>query len=216
MIAPIFFTIILNDVNAGECLFLKRTINDQEMTEKEKCAEGLMYNANHDEELIHERLICKDLCQEYNSITSSNLEERTETMKKIIGKTAGDFLIEQPFMCDYGYNIELGKNFYSNHNLIILDAAKVTFGDHVFIAPNCSFYTAGHPINATERNEGLEYAHPITIGNNVWIGGNVVVLPGVSIGDNSIIGAGSIVNKSIPENVIAVGNPCKVVKRIDE
>ncbi|MNY21902.1 putative acetyltransferase [compost metagenome] len=136
-------------------------------------------------------------------------------MKEII-EVKGDFLIEQPFMCDYGYNIEIGKNFYSNHNLIILDAAKVTFGENVFVAPNCSFYTAGHPVNFAERNEGLEYAHPITVGNNVWIGGNVVVLPGVAIGDNSIIGAGSVVNKSIPENVIAVGNPCKVVKTIGD
>lgn len=185
------------------------------MTEKEKCAEGLMYNANYDEELIRERIRCKDLCQDYNQIRSSDMEARTAKMKEIID-AKGDFLIEQPFMCDYGYNIEIGKNFYSNHNLVILDAAKVTFGEHVFIAPNCSFYTAGHPVKVTERNEGLEYAHPITVGNNVWIGGNVIVLPGVTIGDNSIIGAGSVVNKSIPDNVIAVGNPCKVVKQIEQ
>lgn len=185
------------------------------MTEKEKCAEGLMYNANYDEELIRERIVCKDLCQDYNQIRSSDMESRSAKMKEII-EVKGEFLIEQPFMCDYGYNIEIGKNFYSNHNLIILDAAKVTFGENVFIAPNCSFYTAGHPVNATERNEGLEYAHPITVGDNVWIGGNVVVLPGVTIGNNSIIGAGSVVNKSIPDNVIAVGNPCKVVKTVGE
>lgn len=185
------------------------------MTEKEKCAEGLMYNANYDEELIRERILCKDLCQEYNGLKSSAMEARTEKMKEIIGKIKGNFLVEQPFICDYGYNIEIGENFYSNHNLVILDAAKVTFGDNVFIAPNCGFYAAGHPVNAAERNEGLEYAHPITIGNNVWIGGNVVVLPGVSIGDNTIIGAGSVVNKSIPANVIAVGNPCRVVKKIE-
>ncbi|WP_343747259.1 sugar O-acetyltransferase [Fluviicola sp.] len=186
------------------------------MTEKEKCAEGLMYNANYDETLIRERIICKDLCQEYNGLKSSDMEARSAKMNEIIGSTKGNFLIEQPFICDYGYNIEIGENFYSNHNLVILDAAKVTFGDNVFIAPNCGFYTAGHPVDVAQRNEGLEYAHPITIGNNVWIGGNVVVLPGVSIGDNSIIGAGSVVNKSIPANVIAVGNPCKVKKSIDE
>ncbi len=186
------------------------------MTEKEKCAAGLMYNANYDEQLIHERAQCKDLCQEYNLLKSSDVKGRSQKIREIIGVATDDFLIEQPFMCDYGYNIEIGENFYSNHNMIILDAAKVTFGDNVFIAPNCGFYTAGHPVDAKQRNEGLEYAHPITVGNNVWIGGNVIVLPGVSIGDNSIIGAGSVVNKSIPENVIAVGNPCKVIKKIDE
>ncbi len=186
------------------------------MTEKEKCAAGLMYNANYDEQLIQERIVCKDLCQEYNLLKSSDSEGRSQKIREIVGTAKENFLIEQPFMCDYGYNIEIGENFYSNHNMIILDAAKVTFGDNVFIAPNCGFYTAGHPVNAAERNEGLEYAYPITVGNNVWIGGNVIVLPGVSIGDNSIIGAGSVVNKSIPANVIAVGNPCKVIKKIDE
>lgn len=117
-------------------------------------------------------------------------------------------------MCDYGYNIEIGENFYSNHNLIILDGNKVTFGDNVFIAPNCCFYTAGHPIDYNTRNQGLEYAKPIEVGNNVWIGGNVVVLPGVKIGDNVVIGAGSIVTRDIPSNSVAVGNPCRVIKEI--
>ncbi len=117
-------------------------------------------------------------------------------------------------MCDYGYNIEIGENFYANHNLIILDGSKVQFGDNVFIAPNCSFYTAGHPLDAERRNKGLEYAKPIKVGNNVWIGGNVIVLPGVTIGDNTVIGAGSVVNKDIPSNVVAVGNPCKVIKQL--
>lgn len=117
-------------------------------------------------------------------------------------------------MCDYGFNIHIGENFYSNHNLIILDAAPVTFGDNVFIAPNCGFYTAGHPLDATERNKGLEYAHPITVGDNVWIGGNVCVLSGVTIGNNSVIGAGSVVVKDIPPYSLAVGNPCKVIKTV--
>ena len=107
-----------------------------------------------------------------------------------------------------------GENFYSNVNCTILDGAKVTFGDNVFIAPNCGFYTAGHPENVKQRNEGIEYAYPITVGNNVWIGAQVVVLPGVTIGDNSIIGAGSVVTKDIPANVIAVGNPCKVIRKV--
>ena len=135
-------------------------------------------------------------------------------MKGILGNTGENFLIEQPFICDYGYNIKIGENFYSNHNLMILDANTVEFGDNVFIAPNCGFYTAGHPLDYKTRNEGLEYGKPIKIGNNVWIGGNVIVLPGVTIGDNSVIGAGSVVNKDIPANVVAVGKPCKVIKEL--
>ena len=123
-------------------------------------------------------------------------------------------MIEQTFWCDYGYNIEIGENFYSNHNLIILDGAKVTFGDNCFIAPNCGFYTAGHALDIKQRNQGLEIAWPITVGNNVWFGGNVIVLPGVSIGDGCIIGAGSVVNKDIPSGVLAAGNPCRVIRKI--
>ena len=124
-------------------------------------------------------------------------------------------MIEQPFHCDYGYNIEIGENFYANVNCVVLDEAKVKFGDNVFVAPNCGFYTAGHPIDAAERNKGLEYARPITVGDNVWIGAGVTVLPGVTIGDNCVIGAGSVVVKDIPANCIAVGNPCKVIKTIN-
>ena len=125
-----------------------------------------------------------------------------------------NFIIEPSFWCDYGYNIELGENFYSNHNLVILDPAKVTFGDNVFIGPNCGFYTAGHPLNIEERNKGLEYAKPIAVGNNVWFGGNVAVMPGVTIGDNCTIAAGSIVTKDIPDNSLAAGVPCKVIRKI--
>ena len=184
------------------------------MSEKEKMLKGEIYDANYDEELIKDRYIAKDKCFKYNNMQPSDLEGRKELMKTILGKTKENFLIEQPFVCDYGTNIEIGENFYSNHNLTILDANKVTFGDNVFIAPNCGFYTAGHPIDYETRNKGLEYAKPITIGNNVWIGGNVTVLPGVTIGDNVVIGAGSVVNKDIPSNVVAVGNPCKVIKEI--
>jgi acetyltransferase-like isoleucine patch superfamily enzyme len=146
----------------------------------------------------------------------SNIEAKRTIIKKLIGKVGKNFWIEPSFWCDYGYNIELGENFYANHNLVILDGAKVTFGDNCFIAPNCGFYTAGHPIDYATRNQGLEYVKPITVGNNVWIGGNVVVLPNVTIGDNVVIGAGSVVNKDIPSNVVAVGNPCKVLKPIVE
>ena len=185
------------------------------MNEKEKMLAGEIYDANNDINLINERIKAKDLCYEYNNLRPSQVKERKEVMKKILGKVGGEFLIEQPFICDYGYNIEIGKNFYSNHNLTILDANKVEFGDNVFIGPNCGFYTAGHPLDYKTRNKGLEYAKPIKVGNNVWFGGNVTVLPGVEIGDNSVIGAGSVVTKDIPENSIAVGNPCKVIKRIE-
>ncbi len=125
-------------------------------------------------------------------------------------------MIEPSFYCDYGYNIEIGENFYSNHNLVILDGGKVAFGDNVFIAPNCGFYTAGHPLDVKQRNRGLEYAYPIKVGNNVWIGGNVSVMPGVTIGDNTVIGGGSVVTKNIPSGVVAVGNPCRVLREITE
>ena len=111
--------------------------------------------------------------------------------------------------------IFMGDNFYANHNLVILDGNKVVFGDNVFISPNCGFYTAGHPLDATSRNQGIEYAKPITVGNDVWFGGNVVVLPGVSIGNNCVIGAGSVVTKDIEANSVAVGNPCRVIKKLD-
>lgn len=186
------------------------------MTEKEKCEQGLLYNANYDRELINERTIAKDLCQEYNNLKNSDSEGRTSMLKKILGKTGENMCIEPSFWCDYGYNIEIGENFYSNHNLVILDCAKVSFGNNVFIGPNCSFYTANHPIDVKQRNEGLESAHPIKVGDNVWFGGNVVVLPGIIIGNNSVIGAGSVVTKDIPDNVVAVGNPCRVIRTITE
>ena len=181
-------------------------------SEKEKMLNGELYDANYDKSLIEERTKCKTLCFKYNNISPEKIIERKELIKEIVGKTNGDFLIEQPFMCDYGYNIELGKNFYSNHNLIILDCAKVTFGDNVFIAPNCGFYAAGHPLDYETRNKGLEYAKPIKVGNNVWLGGNVVVLGGVTIGNNVVIGAGSVVTKDIPDNSLAYGVPAKKIK----
>ena len=185
------------------------------MTEKEKVSQGLEYNPNDDKELIEERNRAKDLCYEYNQIKPSQMKARETKMRQILGKAKKSFLIEQPFYCDYGYHIEIGENFYANHHCIILDGAKVTFGDNVWIAPNCGFYTAGHPIEVEKRNQGIEYAKPITVGNNVWIGGNVVVLPGVTIGNNTVIGAGSVITKDIPDNVIAVGNPCKVLREIE-
>ena len=186
------------------------------MTEKEKMKNKMLYNANYDEELLKERLKAKDLCYEYNNLKPSDIKKQNEIIKKLFGKVDENFCIVAPFWCDYGYNIEVGKNFFANHNMVILDGAKVKFGNNVFIAPNCGFYTAGHPIDFERRNIGLEYAYPITIGNNVWIGAGVQVMPNVVIGDNVVIGAGSVVVKNIPSNSVAVGNPCKVIRAITE
>lgn len=184
------------------------------MTEKEKMLAGMIYDANYDKELIADRLECKELCRDYNNLRPKALAEREGLLRRILGEVKKSILIEQPFYCDYGYNIRVGENFYANFNMVILDEASVTFGDNVFIAPNCGFYTAGHPLEADQRNKGLEYARPITIGNNVWIGAQVCVLPGVTVGDNCVIGAGSVVCRDIPANSVAVGNPCRVVKSI--
>ena len=185
------------------------------MQEKEKMLNGKLYNAT-DTTLSKERLICKTLCFEYNKLSPNEKSKKEDILKKLLGKTGKNFYIEPSFYCDYGYNIEIGENFYSNHNLVILDPAKVVFGDNVFIGPNCGFYTAEHPITSEERNLALEYAKPIYVGNNVWFGGNVVILSGVKIGSNVVIGAGSVVTKDIPCDVVAVGNPCKVLRKITQ
>lgn len=186
------------------------------MTEKEKMLSGMLYNANYDQEIINERTKTQDLCFEYNNLKPSNLIERDKVLRAILNKSGKNLLVEQNFWCDYGYNISVGDNFYMNHNCIILDAAKVEFGDNVFVGPGCGFYTAIHPIDINLRNKGLESCKPIKVGNNVWFGGNVTVLPGVTIGDNVTIGAGSVVTKDIPSNTVAFGNPCKVKRQINE
>lgn len=183
-------------------------------TEKEKRDRGLLYDAATDDELLKERMRCKCLCAEYNALSPTLVAERENLIRNLLGGTGERFLIEQPFFCDYGYNVFIGENFYSNVNCVILDEAEVRFGDNVFIAPNCGFYTAGHPLDRESRNRGLEYARPINIGNDVWIGAGVSVLPGVSIGNGCVIGAGSLVTRDIPDGCLAYGNPCKVVRKI--
>lgn len=185
-------------------------------TEKMKMLAGELYDANYDKELLSERAACSDLIFEYNQLRISNTKERDELIHRILGKIKGNCTIISPFFCDYGYNIEVGDNFFANTNCVILDEAKVIFGDNVFIAPNCGFYTAGHPLDAELRNQGLEYARPITIGNDVWIGAGVSILPGVTIGDGAVIGAGSVVNRDIPSRTLAVGNPCRPIRKITD
>lgn len=186
------------------------------MTEREKAASGYLYDANYDAQLLEERKRCKDLCHEFNLCKPSDVGRQEKILRELLGHTKQVFTITAPFWCDYGYNISIGENFYSNHNCLILDGAKVTFGDNVFVAPNCCFSTAGHPLDTEQRNRGLEIALPITVGDNVWFGAGVTVLPGVTIGSNTVIGAGSVVNKDIPDGVVAVGNPCKVLRKITE
>ena len=185
------------------------------MNQKERMLANLPYKAWMDG-LEEERIDCKMKTFEYNNTFPDKRTERKELIRKIVGKIGEEFNIESPFQCDYGYNIEIGENFYSNHNLIILDVGKVRIGDNVQIAPNVSIYTAGHPVHPESRNSGYEYGIDITIGDNVWIGGSVTILPGVTIGDNAVIGAGSVVTKDIPADVIAAGNPCRVIRKITE
>ncbi len=184
-------------------------------SEKIKMLSGKPYKA-FGKELLDERQHAKELVFTFNALRPNEIDKRNEILKTLFGKTEDTFFIEPPFRCDYGYNIEIGKNFYSNYNLTIIDCAKVSIGDNVLIAPNVGIYTAGHPIHYEKRNEEYEYAFPIHIGNNVWIGAHVVINPGITIGDNTVIGAGSVVTKNIPDNVIAVGNPCKVLREIKE
>lgn len=185
------------------------------MTEKEKMIAGKPYMAS-DKELQRARLEAQRLCYRYNQIDPKNYKERKALIRGLFANTDSLFCVEQPFYCDYGFNISIGNNFFSNYHLTILDCANVTIGDNVMFGPNVAIYTAGHPIHADTRNTGLEYAFPVKIGNNVWIGGNTVINPNVTIGDNTVIGSGSVVTKDIPANVIAVGNPCKILREITE
>lgn len=184
------------------------------MTEKEKATAGLLYDANYDKEILADRDEAKEKLFDYNNLRPSQKEEREQLVRSLLGKAGKNPVIEPPFACDYGYNIEVGDNFYANVYCVILDGAKVRIGDNVFIAPHVGIYTAGHPLDVAQRNQGLEYARPVTIGDNVWIGAGVSILPGVTIGDNAVIGAGSVVNKDIPSSVLAAGNPCRVIREI--
>ena len=184
------------------------------MTEKEKMIAELGYFPS-DPELHGERKTAKALCHRYNQLAPHEAEQKTELLKSLLGQVQ-EANIEPSFHCDYGYNIYLGKNFYSNHNLVILDVCPVIIGDNVMFGPNVTITSAGHPIDAETRNSGLEFGKKINIGNNVWLGANVTINPGVTIGDNVVIGSGSVVTKDIPADTVAAGVPCKVIRNIEQ
>ena len=185
------------------------------MNQKERMLAGLPYKAWMDG-LSQERLENKKKIFAFNHLEPDKIEEKEKLLKEILGKTGKYVNIEAPFHCDYGYNIEVGENFFANYNFTVLDVGKVRIGANAQIAPNVSIYTAGHPIHPDSRNSGYEYGISITIGDNVWIGGNACIMPGVTIGNNVVIGAGSVVTKDVPDNVIAAGNPCKIIRTITE
>ena len=168
-----------------------------------------------DDEVFEEQKKARILTQKLNTVDHSDFSAIAEIVKELFGKSENAF-VNPPFYCDYGSHIEVGKNFFANYNCTILDVAKVIIGDNCQLAPNVSIYTAGHPVHPETRNSGYEYGIKVTIGDNVWIGGNTVICPGVHIGDNVVIGAGSVVTKDIPDMVIAAGNPCKVIRKITE
>ena len=184
------------------------------MSEKEKMLDGHLYQP-YSSELYKDREFCQGMLYEYNRLSPLHRDERDLILKKLL-KCKGKLCIEQPFHCSYGYNIEIGLNFYSDINLTILDKAKVSIGDNVILGPNVQIYTAAHPYNEVQRIKGLEYAKPVTIYDNVWIGGNVTILLGVKINQGAIIGAGSVVTHDIPPYVIAAGNPCEVIRSITQ
>lgn len=186
------------------------------MTELEKAAAGLLYDANFDPDVLEKRLVAKRILHELNGLHPDEADRRDALLRGLLGKAGEHMTFDGHFHCDYGFNIELGEDFYANVNLVILDGAKVTIGRNCFIAPNVGIYTAGHPLDAQRRNRGLEYARPVTIGDNVWIGAGVSILPGAVIGSGAVIAAGSVVRGTIPERVICGGNPARVIREIGE
>ena len=185
------------------------------MTEWEKMLAGEPYDGN-DPQVLERLFANKDRVWRYNQIQPTRFDERESALRQILGRSGEHPVINAPFYCDYGCNIEVGDRFFANFKFVVLDEAKVRIGDDVFCGPNVSMFTACHPTDPEERNTRVQWARPIRIGSNVWIGGDVTVLPGVSIGDGTTIGAGSVVVGDIPAHCIAVGNPCRVVKKLQK
>ncbi|MFD2165694.1 sugar O-acetyltransferase [Thalassotalea euphylliae] len=184
------------------------------MTEKEKMLAGELYNPK-DSELVNMRLQARLLTEKLNTISVADNDKRTQLIKQLFGTTGQNIYIESTFNCDYGCNIHVGDNFYANFGCVILDVAKVRIGSNCMIAPQVGIYTATHPIEPNARNSGLEFAKPISIGENCWIGGQAVINPGVTLGDNVVVASGAVVTKSFGDNVVIAGNPAKVIKHID-
>ena len=176
---------------------------------------GELYNAL-DEQLSKERTNARLLLQKLNNASADDNATLNKVLKELIPNAGNDLWIQPPFYCDYGYNIDVGEKVFFNFNCVVLDVMKVRIGSRTLFGPNVQIYTATHPINWNERASGLEYAKPITIGEDVWIGGSVVICPGVTIGDRSVIGAGSVITKNIPADVFAAGNPCRVIRKVDQ
>ena len=181
------------------------------MSWKTDCEAGLLYDATVPEREA-EHIRCADLCWAYNQTKPSDMEGRERLLRRIFGKLGKDPYVEPTVFFGFGYNVEAGDRFFANNNCVFVDPGKIIFGDNVKIGPQCGFYTALHPLDATVRATGAESAKPIRVGNNVWFGGGVKVLPGVTIGDNTVIGAGSVVTHDIPADVLAYGNPCRVIR----
>ncbi|SEQ58909.1 maltose O-acetyltransferase [Basfia succiniciproducens] len=184
------------------------------MSEKENMSAGRLFNP-FDAELVQDKAKAQDLLYQINRLHPSQQAEKTALFQQLLQIARDDFTIELPFRCEYGFNVRIGRNFYANYNCTMLDNAAISIGENVMIAPNVSLFTAAHPVDPDYRRRGI-FALPITIGDNVWIGGNSVVMPDVTIGNNVVIGAGSVVTKDIPDNVITVGNPCKVLRRLND
>lgn len=185
------------------------------MTIREKMKNGMLY-VDIGEGLDEERKKCKELLYDYNNTRPSEEVKRKKLLKELLGDMGEEIWIEPPVHMAYGTNVHIGNHFYANFNLVIVDDIDVYIGEHVMIAPNVTITPTGHPVDPEIRKPGTQFSIPVRIGNDVWIGSNVVILPGVNIGDNSVIGAGSVVTHDIPENVVAVGNPCCVLRKINE
>ena len=184
------------------------------MTEQEKAEAGFLYNPNRTTEMAKHRFKIQDAICEYNRLKPSQVKRRRDFLAGIFGKIGKRCNILPPFRCDYGFHIEVGENFFANYNFIVLDGNYVRIGDNVWIAPNVGIYAAGHPLDAADRIDGWEYAFPVTIGNNVWIGGSVSILGGVTIGDNAVVAAGSVVTRDVPANTLVAGVPARVIRKI--
>ncbi|WP_028562665.1 sugar O-acetyltransferase [Paenibacillus pinihumi] len=182
-------------------------------TEKQKMLDGELYLAA-DPQLAKERDYARQMTRIYNQTTETDGGLRSEILKKLLGSTGEQFFMEPNIRFDYGYNIHIGENFYSNFDCTILDVCEVRFGDNCMLGPGVHIYAATHPLHPDERNAGPEYGKPVTIGSNVWIGGRAVINPGVTIGNNVVIASGAVVTKNVPDNQIVGGNPAKIIKEI--